>query len=521
MLKCSKGHSLAKATCHRKVREVVCDICEEELCQGDDFFQCKGCEYDVCAGCFKSRSAAKVAVSGKFGVLDGKFKQKADKDKKDRDKKAAHTEPTMDADDTRVFAFTGFPPEADPVEAVTLIKEYAHDFLGEFAVVVLGACIVDGEIGVSYPISQGDAIHTKIHELRDTFVYRGVTLTTCDVDMQLFDKFKMPVPPLPSASSSHATPIPASPTRRVTFGITADHSGWSPELEMRRAQVGEVLARPRDAPPPLAAPEVAQDVPEGLGLVLSKLTELTVGVNELRAAQASTVTRADLQEFHEKSNAETRTFVLSQTDPIKESVSLLLKSDAKNVERVRRLETRVEKLESSSPTGPDWSFQKLAVTKFPSTVGLEERLAVMRQFMATNFPNVQAQKIEIIHRGNLQERGKNRTMTPVGLIDVGNADLREHLVKTIEAKNLKISCGGKELTVTRAMTRSADARNKALRNAADALKEQAGLPAKDVVIEWIDSKGRGVKVKGQYAFEQPRGRDIGSFTDAYAHLKLP
>ena len=212
----------------------------------------------------------------------------------------------MDADDTRVFAFTGFPPEADPVEAVTLIKEYAHDFLGEFAVVVLGACIVDGEIGVSYPISQGDAIHTKIHELRDTFVYRGVTLTTCDVDMQLFDKFKMPVPPLPSASSSHATPIPASPTRRVTFGITADHSGWSPELEMRRAQVGEVLARPRDAPPPLAAPEVAQDVPEGLGLVLSKLTELTVGVNELRAAQASTVTRADLQEFHEKCNPETR-----------------------------------------------------------------------------------------------------------------------------------------------------------------------------------------------------------------------
>ena len=45
-------------------------------------------------------------------------------------------------------------------------------------------------------------------------------------------------------------------------------------------------------------------------------------------------------------------------------------------------------------------------------------------------------------------------MTPVGLIGVGNADLREHLVKTIEAKNLKISCGGKELTVTRAMTRS-------------------------------------------------------------------
>ena len=189
-------------------------------------------------------------------------------------------------------------------------------------------------------------------------------------------------------------------------------------------------------------------------------------------------------------------------------------------DRIGRLESQFAKLDVAK-SGPDLSFQKLAVKGFPSDVGLEDRLAAMHQFMSTHFPNVHAQKIEVIHQGNWQERGKNRVMTQVGLIDVGNADLREHMVKTVEARNLKVSCGGKELTVTRSMTRSADARNKALRNAADALKEQVGLPDKDVVIEWVDSKGRGVKVKGKYVFEQPRGRDIGSFTDAYAHLKLP
>ena len=98
-------------------------------------------------------------------------------------------------------------------------------------------------------------------------------------------------------------------------------------------------------------PEPVQDASGGINLVLSKLTELTVGVNELRASQASVVTRADLKEFHEKANAETRAFVLSQTDPLNESVTHLLKSEVANFDRVGRLESRVDKL--VKPKGPD------------------------------------------------------------------------------------------------------------------------------------------------------------------------
>ena len=154
-------------------------MCEEELPNGDEFHQCRKCEYDVCAGCFKRHASKSASSTGKFGLVADKLKSK---DKKDQDKKSAggDTEPVMDADDTRVFAFTGFPPQADPAEALTLIKDYIHDFLGDFAAVVLGVCVGDGEIGVSYPVSQGEAIHATIHELRDKFVYRGVTLSTCD-----------------------------------------------------------------------------------------------------------------------------------------------------------------------------------------------------------------------------------------------------------------------------------------------------------------------------------------------------
>ena len=53
-----------------------------------------------------------------------------------------------------------------------------------------------------------------------------------------------------------------------------------------------------------AAHHVPLDSP--LELVLSKLSELTIGVNELRACQANAVTRQDLQEYYERSNAETR-----------------------------------------------------------------------------------------------------------------------------------------------------------------------------------------------------------------------
>ncbi len=217
-LKRGKGHTLTKATCNRADREIICDMCEEELPNGDDFFQCRKCEYDVCvcAGCFK-RHATKGTSSGKFGLVNDKLKHKDDK-KDDKDKKTvnAETEHAMDAEDTRAFAFTGFPPGTDETHAIEVLREHIFDYLSDFAVTIVGANTPTGQIAVSYPKSQGEALLAKLHEHRDHFAYRQTILTTVDVDMIVIDSFRMPVPCASgpkgaSAASSGPQPWPAPP----------------------------------------------------------------------------------------------------------------------------------------------------------------------------------------------------------------------------------------------------------------------------------------------------------------------
>ena len=428
----------------------------------------------------------------------------------------AETE-SMLVDSRHYFAFSGFPKSSEHFEIFTVSQELVAQFLPEFSLEVYGVATYQEDLAVAieYFASQGEGLERKVHELRDAFKYKGSILSAITVEDSFISAFGKPIPRLPSSGSADLPRLPESPG--PGHGIKSKHSGWSPEITMRREQVKEFFTRHGAAPTPLAAVPVPPDAESGLDLVLTKLNELTVGVNELRASQATAVTRADLQEFHDKSNAETRAFVLSQTEPLNESVAHLLKSEVENFDRVGRLESRVDKI--AKPKGPDLSFQQLAVVQFPENAALEDRLEAMQTFMRTQFPKVHVKGVSVIHRGDWKERGKNRSMTRVGLIDVGNADVREYIVKIIEAKDLKIPCAGKSLKIVRAMTDNAKDRNTALTGAADLLKKQPGLSAKDVSIEWTGS--RSVKVKGAIAYEQPVGRDLGSFCGAYAHLKLP
>ena len=66
-------------------------------------------------------------------------------------------------------------------------------------------------------------------------------------------------------------------------------------------------------------------------------------------------------------------------------------------------------------------------------------------------------------------------MTRVGLIDVGDADLREHLIKVIDSKGLKLVCNGERLKVTRALTDNGKDRNTALFQAKDLILKQDTL----------------------------------------------
>ena len=142
---------------------------------------------------------------------------------------------------------------------------------------------------------------------------------------------------------------------------------------------------------------------------------------------------------------------------------------------------------SKSGKNFDESFSKLAVVGFEAGMSLEERLSAMKLFMEKNFPKVDA-RYTIIHRGSWKEKGKHRTMTKVGLIDISCPDLRESLMRSIDSKGLKVHIAGKNLNVARAKSQSARDRDDALFKAADLMKKQPDVTETYISIKRGDNR---------------------------------
>ncbi len=295
----------------------------------------------------------------------------------------------------------------------------------------------------------------------------------------------------------------------------------SPELAAARQRLAAVRSEFETEQVP-AEPKIADVL-----RAIQGLTEKVALKEDLQVAKLETIkeVRSEIAPIHahvaqieaNTAKALDETKALHDRLVVVESDSTeILRSQAVEFDRVGKLETRVEKLEKVKK-GPDLSFQKLAVKQFPKEAPLEERLASMRKFMEEHFPQIQPKSVSVIHRGPWTERGKNRVSTQVGLIDLGDADLREHVLKQIEAKKLTVKCRG-ELQVTRAMTDNAKDRNTALTEAAALLRKQPGIAEKDVDLQWAS---RVVKVKNAEAFKQPSGRALGSFCGNFSHLTLP
>ena len=224
-----------------------------------------------------------------------------------------------------------------------------------------------------------------------------------------------------------------------------------------------------------------------------------MGVNELRASQAHAITHDDLQEFHKAFSLEHKALLASQIEPLRDDVNLVVKNQEADSARIGKLETIVAKFEKGKK-GVDSSFTKLAVTKFPEDVPLEERIDAMRDFMARYFPKLCA-TFSIRHRGDWMENGKNRAMTAVGFIDVGDPDVREFVLREVETRKLSVKCKNQTLSIVRAMTDQSKDRNTALFTAAALLKKERDVKEADVEIVWAT---RSVEVRGDVSFKQPR-----------------
>ena len=108
-------------------------------------------------------------------------------------------------------------------------------------------------------------------------------------------------------------------------------------------------------------------------------------------------------------------------------------------------------------------------------------------------------------------------MSAVGIIDVGDPDVREFDLKQIETKTIGMQFHGGTLSIVRALTHSAKDSNSALFLAAEVLKKEAGVRENDIEIVW---ESRAVTVRKEKAFNQPKSQGLGMFKGKFANLTL-
>ena len=108
-------------------------------------------------------------------------------------------------------------------------------------------------------------------------------------------------------------------------------------------------------------------------------------------------------------------------------------------------------------------------------------------------------------------------MCAVGIIDVGDPDVREFVFTQMETNKLGMQFHGETLSILRALTDHAKDRNIALVSAAEMLNKEAGMRENDIEIVW-DS--RAVTVRKEEAFKQPKGQRLGTFRSKFTHLTL-
>ena len=444
--------------------------------------------------------------------------------------------------------FSGFDINSADHDIYKFICERINDYLPGFPVEVIGTSM--NHVGFVVPLEHRDAVFTALKAHEDKFTFEGTSLSIISIDIAHVARFSVPkssaVDPFVADDPwrGQAAKLERLTALRVRIGkpivdtrrASSAHSGLSPELIRKQQTLTAILSREGPMLKPLdRVPEFPTFNKEGSPDPLhTMLSSLVSGMNEVRATLSHVVTRDDLRALHEAQSAEMKTYVQAETAPLHAGFSQLA-TDFQMVamdavdhdERIGKLEINVTELQKrvdsqtsidkQTRNSPDVSFTKLAVKKFPENASLEERLGSMREFMNQHFPKITA-TFSVRHRGNWKERGKNRAMTAVGFIDVGDADTREFVISQITARKLTLKCNTVDLKIARALTESAKDRNTALVSASDLLKKQVGVTSSEVVIVW---ETRSIEVRKQVAFKQPSGQGFGAFMNSFSHLELP
>ncbi len=188
-------------------------------------------------------------------------------------------------------------------------------------------------------------------------------------------------------------------------------------------------------------------------------------------------------------------------------------------QEVTSLASRVIVLENAAdfqrdPNDP--ALRRIAVLGIESK-DAEARISAIEEWFKANLPNVRSMNVANFYRRNPMNPKKFEIST-ASYVEFSDFAHREIAFDKLSGKSqLKIE--GKTVDMKRALTKEANARNNALKDAEKALKGDARVSGAVIKREFGNNE-RGVTVNGVYAFSQG-SKGPGVFQQPFVDLKLP
>jgi len=426
------------------------------------------------------------------------------------------------------FAFAGFSRMADGAEICSLVQHFCTSSLGGFNLEVVGFTVWEAtaSVGVKYLTSESEDLEKAIFEKRDLWQHRGDYLATVQAENPELFRLPASVAPTPTIAMPAVPGLPqfnvSSPARRVFDSAPS----LSPEILAAKRRVADLRSQMgTDASETQAEPSNSDIMRAIKGIKETMVLKDDLHVTQLETVKGFRAELAPLKQYISEVDVKA-TQALTETKDLNDRLVKREQASVQETDRVGRLEgtikdlrMKIENLElKANKGGIDDSYKQIVFLGLPK-IALGERIKAMRAFMDEHFADIGFAKCSVKYKGSYKDGG--RTETNVGYVEFASGDVRDTVLDQIQSKDLVCHIGGKKVDIKRARTQNASQRNRKLRDAADMLKTLVDNEG-DVEIQWgFGSADRGVTVRGVYAYDQPSGKILGTFTGDYAHLELP
>ena len=277
-------------------------------------------------------------------------------------------------------------------------------------------------------------------------------------------------------------------------------------------------------------PEVSSSpILDALEKLTSKINVLTLKVDDVKT---NAVTRKDLSNLQEDMRADAAIQIGEAVNPLKAQMEVFwhdnkaLRTDLTAVQKKLAEGGGVSSGNANSPASVpketkvllnslDPALRRVAFLGFPTDPAqAQKRVQALEAYIAEKLPMFKAIDIDHVYTGPRS----SRKLTGVTYVEFSNADKAAEFLKKFD-KDSKTKLGSFEVSVRPARTKLNSARNWALKQAADVLKEAPGVDKAKVVIQWMEQPRR-VDVAGAPAFVQQSDDLHCTLCGAYPDLVL-